>query len=139
VNDVAQQSRVDTDRVLERRIEGAPDLVHLHQDVRDFLSDVHDHAITDAALVVVMLTGDAVRHGTPPVTLRLRCGPDRGCLRVEVDDHRPLGAGHGAANYRISLLDRMTTARGVASANGTTTTWAEIPLRPSPRKLGAGS
>jgi hypothetical protein len=78
-----------------------------------------------------MLTGDAVRHGTPPVTLRLRRGSDRGCLRVEVEDHRPMGADPIPENYRVSLLDRMTAARGIASDDGTTTTWAEIPLVPT--------
>jgi hypothetical protein len=128
VNDVALQTRADPDRVLERQIEGAPDLVHLHQDVRGFLSDAHDRTITDAALVVVMLASDAVRHGAPPITLRLRRSPGRGYLRVEVDDHRPVGADPVSEACRIRLLDRMTNARGVASGDGTTTTWAEIPL-----------
>lgn len=131
MDDLAQQSRADPDRVLEQRIEGPPDLVHLHHSVRIFLSDVHEHAVTDAALVVVMLTGDAIRHGTTPVMLRLRRSPDHDSLRVEVADHRAAGVDPAAEDYRITLLDRMTTARGVKTENGTTTTWAEIPLIPT--------
>jgi len=127
---VQRRRRKDDDRVLELQIEAGPDLVHLHRDVLVFLSDIHEHAVTDAALVVVMLTGDAFRYGAPPVTLRLRRSPDDLSLRVEVDDHRKAGAGPIPEDYRVNLLDRMTTTRGFGSDNGTTTTWAEIPLTP---------
>ena len=129
MEELAQQPRLDTD-VLEQQIEAGPDLVHLHRDVLLFLSDIHEHAVTDAALVVVMLTGDAFRYGAPPVTLRLRRSPDAKSLRVEVDDHRPRDADPIPEDYRINLLDRMTTSRGAESGHGITTTWAEIPLTP---------
>jgi hypothetical protein len=131
MDEVAQQPRMDADRVLEQQIEAGPDLVHLHRDVLTFLSDIHEHAVTDAALVVVMLTGDAFRYGAPPVTLRLKRSPDDRSLRVEVDDHRSAGADAIPEDYRVNLLDRMTTARGAESDHGITTTWAEIPLTPT--------
>jgi hypothetical protein len=114
--------------VLERQITDAPDLQHLHQDVRAFLADVTEGVIADTSLVVVMLVGDAHRYGAPPVTLRMRRDVDGQCLRVEVEDHRAPGADPTPEDYRTSLLDRMTAARGVRNSDGVFTTWAEIAL-----------
>jgi hypothetical protein len=111
-------------------LDGRPDLERIRDDVRAYLADVEDDAAADAVLVVVMLAGDAWRHGTPPVTVRIRRSTDSTRLRVEVDDHRPAQRGEQPADYRVNLLDRMTTKRGVEHAGGTTTNWAEIPLTP---------
>ncbi len=116
------------DRVLERQVNTPTELRNLYQDVRGFLSDIVDHTVADAGLVVVMLVGDAHRRGTGPVTLRLLRSVDGTTLRVEVDDHHPLAAGPTVEDYRIGLLDRMTRVRGVERVANTTTTWAELGL-----------
>ena len=108
---------------------GAPDLVHLREEVLTFLSGVEEHIVTDAVLVTIMLAGDAFRYGEPPVSLRLRHLVDRGCLRVEVDDHRSLPSRHATDGYRASILDRIASSRGMEQADGVTTCWAEISLR----------
>jgi hypothetical protein len=130
VNDEGHLSAAD--RVLERRVDSPSELRHLYLDVRGFLSDIVDHTVADAGLVVVMLVGDAHRHGAGPVTLRLRRSADSTRLRVEVDGHHPLAAGPTLEDYRTGLLDRMTRVRGVERAANTTTTWAELSLTRKP-------
>jgi hypothetical protein len=115
-------------QVIEQQIEGAPDLVNIHKEVRVFLAGISEHAVADAALVVVMLAGDACRYGTPPVILRVRRSVDGSSLRIEVEDHRAAKAAPTPQDYRIRLLDRMTRARGVERHDGVTTTWVEIGL-----------
>ncbi len=115
--------------LIEQPITGAPDLVHLRQEVLTFLSGVEDYIVTDAVLVTIMLAGDAFRYGRPPVTLRLRHLTDRGCLRVEVEDHRPTSWERVADGYRASILDRIASTRGMEQSDGLTTSWAEISLR----------
>jgi hypothetical protein len=122
------QPQVVSEPVLERQITDAPDLQHLHQDVRAFLADMTETVIADTALVVVMLVGDAHRYGAPPVTLRMRREAGGSSLRVEVEDRRTAGSDPTPEDYRISLLDRMTTARGVEKSDGLIITWAEIAL-----------
>jgi hypothetical protein len=122
------EPQVVPEPVLERKITDAPDLQNLHQDVRAFLADMTDGVIADTALVVVMLVGDAHRYGAPPVTLRMRRDPSGSHLRVEVEDRRASGADPTPEDYRTSLLDRMTIARGVDKSEGLITTWAEIAL-----------
>jgi hypothetical protein len=122
------EPRATPDLVLERQITDAPDLQHLHQDVRAFLADMTESVIADTSLVVVMLVGDAHRYGAPPVTLRMRRDADGSSLRVEVEDHRAAGAEPTPEDYRTNLLDRMTAARGVKDSDGLFVTWAEIAL-----------
>jgi hypothetical protein len=118
------------EQVIEQQVDGAPDLVNLHQDVRVFLQGYRRHVVAEAALVIVMLAADARRYGKPPVTVRVRRSADGGWLRVEVDDHSPAASiAPNVEDYRITLLDRMTSARGVDRHDGVTTTWAEIQLR----------
>jgi hypothetical protein len=120
--------RAVLETVLERQITDAPDLQHLHQDVRAFLADMTESVVADTSLVVVMLVGDAHRYGSPPVTLRMRRDASGNTLRVEVEDRREAEADPSPEDYRTSLLDRMTTARGVEKSDGLIITWAEIAL-----------
>lgn len=120
--------RAVAEQVIEQRIEGAPDLVNIHQEVRLLLRGIREYVVVDAALVVVMLAADACRNGTPPVTLRIRRCLDGSCLRIEVDDHRPDTAAPNPEHYRTCLLARLTTAMGMERHDGVTTTWAEIAL-----------
>jgi hypothetical protein len=115
--------------MIEQPITGAPDLVHLRQEVLTFLSGVEENIVTDAVLVTIMLAGDAFRYGKPPVTLRLHHLADRGCLRVEVDDHRSAPSDRVPDGYRANILDRIASTRGTEQSNGITTSWAEISLR----------
>jgi hypothetical protein len=117
-------------QVIAQPIEGAPDMLHLRQEVLEFLADVDENIVSDAVLVTIMLAGDAFRCGVRPVTLRLaRSADDR--LRVEVEDHqqdRP----DPPDGYRMSLIDRLASARGIEHGDGTTTFWAEIALTQEP-------
>lgn len=114
------------EQVIGQQIEGASDLVNLHEDVRLLLRDARKYAVIDAALVVVMLAADACRYGSPPITLRIHRNSDG--LRIEVDDHRPDTAAPNPEDYRICLLDRLTRARGMERHDGVTTTWVEMDL-----------
>lgn len=115
------------DRVISQPIDGAPDMVHLRQEVLEFLSDVDENIVSDAVLVAIMLAGDAFRFGVRPVTLRLR-RQDDSRLRVEVEDHRQGPAEPTSDGYRMSLIDRLASARGIERGEGTITFWAEIAL-----------
>jgi hypothetical protein len=122
------ESLATNELIIDQRIDNVSDLVNLHQEVRVALCGTKGHVIADAALVVVMLGGDACRYGKPPVTMRMLRSPDRGHLRIEVDDHRPDTAEPTPEDYRSRLLERMTDARGVDRQAGVTTTWVEIRL-----------
>jgi hypothetical protein len=124
--------------MIEQPVTGAPDLVHLRQEVLTFLSGVEENIVTDAVLVTIMLAGDAFRYGEPPVTLRLWHLADRRALRVEVDYHLAGDAQSVPDGYRASILDRIASSRGTAQADGTTTSWAEISLR-SARPMTRGA
>ncbi len=117
-----------TDQTIRQQIEGAPDLVNIHKDVRLFLKGITEYVVADAALVVVMLAADACRCGKPPVNLCIGRSADGSCLRIEVDDHRSADATPNPEDYRNTLLDRMTRARGVERHGDVTTTWVEIQL-----------
>jgi hypothetical protein len=130
--------RPGADHVIEQAITGAPDLVQLRQEVLTFLAGVEEYIVTDAVLVTIMLAGDAFRYGKPPVTLRLHHLTDRGCLRVEVEDHRRLPSKRVADGYRASILDRIASARGMEQSDGITMSWAEISLR-APRREMTGT
>jgi hypothetical protein len=124
--------------MIEQPITGAPDLVHLRQEVLTFLSGVEEFIVTDAVLVTIMLAGDAFRYGEPPVTLRLRHLADRRSLRVEVDFHMSADSKSAPDGYRASILDRIASSRGTEQSNGITTSWAEISLR-SARPMTRGA
>jgi hypothetical protein len=111
-------------------IDGALDLGHVRQHVREFLSGVPENAVADAVLVVVMLTGDACRHGDPPITVRLRRVAAERRLRVEVNDQRRDPEEPVGEDYRSVILDRITDTRGVRHRDDGTTTWAEVTLTP---------
>jgi hypothetical protein len=125
VDDGAPQA--DAERDITLPIDGALDLGYVRQHVREFLSGVPENAVADAVLVVVMLTGDACRHGDPPITVRLRRVAGEARLRVEVDDQRR-DPEEPAADYRSVILDRITDTRGVKHRDDGTTTWAEVAL-----------
>lgn len=116
--------------IIEQQVDGAPDLVNIHKDVRLALRGIREYSVADAALVVVMLAGDACRYGKPPVALRILRSPS--CLRIEIDDHRGPASAPASEDYRARLLERMTRARGVDREDGLTTTWAEIELSAEP-------
>ncbi|MFL6145387.1 MAG: hypothetical protein ACJ72N_26445 [Labedaea sp.] len=122
------EQRSVTDRHLTLPSNGALDLGYVREHVREFLADVDENAVADAVLVVVMLTGDAYRHGIPPVTVRLCRPADRHLLRVEVDDHRREPEEPPAEDYRSVILDRITDSRGVNQRDDGTTAWAEVVL-----------
>jgi uncharacterized membrane protein YdfJ with MMPL/SSD domain len=127
VSDVAWVTT--TEPILEQRIHGAADLVHLHQDVRRVLPGIKVHVVTSVALAAVMLAGDALRYGALPVTLRIVRSSARPVVRIEVDDHRTTAANAPAPqDYRSHLLDRMTTARGAGRRGAVTRTWADVML-----------
>jgi hypothetical protein len=109
-----------SDYALVQRIDGGPDLVHLHQGVRIFLSEIDSLVAAEVILVAVLLVSDAFRYGVPPVILRLQFVADRSCLRIEVDDRRPFASCSRPRGYRARLLDRLEL-----SGKGTRT-WVEI-------------
>jgi hypothetical protein len=126
VEDVEQ--RLADDREVILPVDGTLDLGYVRQHVRGFLADVGENAVADAVLVVVMLTGDAYRYGTPPITVRLCRPQNEQMFRVEVVDHRLEPGEPLAEDYRSVILDRITDTRGVDLRDGGTTTWAEVDL-----------
>jgi sodium/proline symporter len=94
--------------------------------------DVPDGLRFDVALIVSELTTNALRHGTPPVTLKLRKSGMR--LFIEVQDH---GAGspqrryaaptdeHGRGLQLVATLSRRWGTRHTADGK---TVWCELAL-----------
>ena len=86
----------------------------------------------DAELVVAELATNALLHGAPPVTLRVRRLVD--AVRIEVEDQghrRPIvvrSAYDAMTGRGLTLVARLSSSWGVeAGAHGGKTVWAELP------------
>jgi hypothetical protein len=120
-----------SDRILLLCIDGGRELVHLHQNVRAFLSRVDNLVAAETILVAVLLVSGAFQYGVPPVTLRLRFVADRRCLRVEVDDHQPFSSDSRPDGYGVELPDRLASEWGLEPSDDGTRTWVEIAVVPN--------
>lgn len=120
----------DSDLVVALPATGSPDLVCLPRAVRDFLAGLDGHRVAEAMLVATVLVGDAFRYGRPPVSLRLERTVGT-CLRIEVEDHRPLSPNARPFGYRARLLDGLGCRQGLGLSDaGGTRAWAEMSLLP---------
>jgi hypothetical protein len=98
-----------SDHILLLCVDGGRELVHLHQNVRAFLSGIDNLAAAETILVAVLLVGDA----------------------FQVDDHQPFSSDSRPAGYRAGLPDRLASVRGLEPSAGGTRTWVEIAVAPS--------
>jgi anti-sigma regulatory factor (Ser/Thr protein kinase) len=97
---------------------------------------------SDAELVVTELVTNAVLHGEPPISFRLRGRRDR--VRVEVVDAghsmplRGRGSTEGMTGRGLAVVESLTTAWGVEPADDGKVVWAELgkPRRRSARRGG---
>jgi hypothetical protein len=115
---------------LIQSVSGTPDVVHLSEEVRLFLTGFDELMAAVTKLVAVLLASDAFRYGQPPVRLRMKLIADGAYLRLEVEDHGSVQSNPRPYGYRANLLDWVASRRGVKQAtNGTTTVWVEIPAK----------
>ncbi|GAB3600799.1 hypothetical protein GCM10027446_34360 [Angustibacter peucedani] len=103
---------------------------------RAFLRDAacathHARVLDDAQLLVSELVGNGVRHGGPPILLRVECVETDG-LQVSVTDGGPgepqrREAGPDAENGRgLTLVDYISDAWGVEAGEHGKTTWFRL-------------
>lgn len=103
------------------------------------LRNADDALITDAALVVSELVGNAVRHGHPLPGGRIKVSwrLERGHLRIAVTDggtgpdgcERPALPGPWEPGGRgLAIVDAVCGQWGVNRAPGATTVWARLPV-----------
>ncbi|WP_158854807.1 ATP-binding protein [Saccharothrix deserti] len=90
--------------------------------------------LVDVQVVAAQLVGNAYRHALAPRRLRLRRLPDRGLLRVEVDDGSPsllpvLGRLDTPAHGRgLLMVNRLSVNWGHRPRGDCKTVWAEVRL-----------
>jgi anti-sigma regulatory factor (Ser/Thr protein kinase) len=92
-------------------------------------------AADDAVIVVSELAANAVRHGAPPIRLRLDFSPAR--LRITVTDHGDVpdprvvlaapDAGHGRG---LAMVAALAADTGWARDGDELAVWAELPISP---------
>jgi hypothetical protein len=102
------------------------------REARRFLNQAwcahHLHVLRpQAEMVLGELVSDAVRHGSPPVDVRLAC--DGAAATIEVSDRDPdpgdlLPSEGGPA--RISLVDVLSDEWGVRTRPGGKTVWSRL-------------
>ena len=95
------------------------------------LEDQPEPVVDDAALIVTELLTNAVLHGEPPVTLRVRHLDDR--VRIEVEDsgrNMPVTVRHSTeamTGRGLPLVAALSAAWGaVPNGNGGKSVWAEL-------------
>jgi anti-sigma regulatory factor (Ser/Thr protein kinase) len=93
---------------------------------------VDEEVRCDALLLVSELVTNAIRHGSPPVELRVRC--DDACLIITVSDGstaapapRPLDP-HTLGGRGLALVDLLTADWGSHPTGSGKTVWCVIPL-----------
>ncbi len=96
--------------------------------------DLADDIVHDAVLVSSELAANAIRHGRPPVVLRLDFRADS--MRISVHDHgeaanpEPASAattqGHGRG---LAIVDELSIDTGWERDASGTTVWADLALR----------
>lgn len=98
---------------------------------------LHEELVDDVALVASELAANAIRHGAPPVVLRLSVIED--AVRVEVRDQGrdtdpavreaadDAGSGRG-----LAMIDALARVHGWQRDEDGMSVWAELPLRGSP-------
>ncbi|HVT65856.1 MAG TPA: ATP-binding protein [Mycobacteriales bacterium] len=96
---------------------------------------------SDAELVVTELVTNAVLHGEPPISFRLRGRRDR--VRIEVVDAgrsmplRGRGASEGMTGRGLAVVESLTSAWGIEPADEGKVVWAELgkPRRRTARRI----
>ncbi|MBB2899736.1 anti-sigma regulatory factor (Ser/Thr protein kinase) [Kineococcus radiotolerans] len=112
-----------------------PDEEHSARRARTFLSEAHcaeHHArvLEEAQLLVSELVTNAVRHGAPPVRVRVSCGGADGAgLQVAVSDgdpHPPVrrdAPPEAEGGRGVALVDIISDRWGVERADAGKTVW----------------
>src|SRR5207302_10941640 len=105
--------------------------------VREALATAPADQRDDAELVVAELVTNAVLHGAPPVTLRVRQAAD--VVRIEVHDtgrQRPIAVRAGVdamTGSGLALVGSLSREWGVEpTPDGGKVVWAEVPAAGSP-------
>ncbi|HWC33306.1 MAG TPA: ATP-binding protein [Mycobacteriales bacterium] len=106
------------------------------------LQSLPDGLASDAELVVTELVTNAVLHGLPPISLRVRGRRDR--VRIEVTDAghsvplRARGTPEGMTGRGLAVVDSLTSAWGIEPAHDGKRVWAELgrPRRRNARRRG---
>ena len=115
------------------------DLRRVRAELRDFFAENHlgDDVAQRIALVATELAGNALRHGVPPVVVRLLRDDD--CYFLDVSDHDPEHAPQPASGMRNShaggrglliarsLADQLCWHRDELTKH----VWASFPLPPA--------
>ena len=103
--------------------------------VRALAGRVPDDVVDAAELVVSELTGNALLHGTAPVSLVVAPGGSTGSVRLEVHDaSRTLpvrartgsGGSEGLTGRGLGLIDAVAERWGVEATAGGKAVWAEL-------------
>jgi anti-sigma regulatory factor (Ser/Thr protein kinase) len=105
------------------------------------LQSLPDDLASDAELVVTELVTNAVLHGAPPISFRLRGRRDR--VRIEVLDAgqsiplRSKGSPDGMTGRGLAVVESLSSAWGVEPADAGKLVWAELgkPSRRTARRL----
>jgi anti-sigma regulatory factor (Ser/Thr protein kinase) len=105
------------------------------------LQSLPDGLASDAELVVTELVTNAVLHGEPPISLRVRGKRDR--VRIEVIDAGRLmplqgrGSTEGMTGRGLAVVASLTSAWGIEPSEGGKVVWAEIgkPRRRTARRI----
>ena len=107
------------------------------QFVVEVLREVPDGQREDAELIVAELVTNALLHGAPPVTLRVRCSPE--AVRLDVEDRsrqRPVvmrSRTDAMTGRGLGLVDYLARTWGVDGADhGGKVVWAELSSAPPP-------
>jgi anti-sigma regulatory factor (Ser/Thr protein kinase) len=112
-----------------------PDDEHSARRARTFLTEAycgrhHARVLDEAQLLVSELVTNAVRHGGPPVRVRVSCGGDDGAgLQVAVSDgnpHPPVrrdAAPEAEGGRGVALVDILSDRWGVEHASSGKTIW----------------
>ena len=95
-----------------------------------------DESVDDAVLIASELAANAVRHGTPPVLLRIQRIGDR--VRITVSNHgdspdpRILTAEPGAPHGRgLAMVEALAVEVGWGREGDRLDVWAEVAVSPS--------
>ncbi len=108
---------------------------------RDFLSEVccgrHEASVLDEAqLLVSELVGNAVRHGTPPIEMEVRCAGGN-TLQVRVRDAAAgtptprVAAEMDEGGRGLALVDLISDAWGIEREARGKAVWFRLSLAPS--------
>ncbi|ORT56796.1 ATP-binding protein [Streptomyces sp. CB03238] len=102
----------------------------IRAEVRHRLATWHLDALADDALLVITeLAGNAVRHGVPPVSIRVRRTHDedgRHCLLLEVEDAGPgVDVAWVRARWRHPSYTFADGGRGLFIVNALADSWGD--------------